>query len=54
MRFKKLLAQKKNRKIGIKFFVTDSNFLIPKSLQPAGIHRCYLKLRLFDLTEFIV
>ena len=48
MRFKKLLAQKKNRKIGNTFFVTDSNF------QPVGLHRCYFKLKLFDVTEFIV
>ena len=48
MRFKKLLAQKENRKIGNTFFVTDSNF------QSVGLHRCYIKLKLFDVTEFIV
>ena len=47
MRFKKLLAQKKNRKIDNTFFVT-ANF------QPVGLHRCYIKLKLFDVTEFTV
>ena len=35
-------------------FATNSNFLIPISLQPNGVHRWYFKLRLFDVTKFIV
>ena len=34
-------------------FVTTSNFLIPKSLQPDGVNLSYFKLIWFDLTEFI-
>ena len=34
-------------------FVTNSNFRIPISLQPAGVDVWYFKLSLFDLTEFI-
>ena len=35
-------------------FVTNSNYLIPISLQSDDINLCYFKLRLLDLTEFIV
>jgi len=35
-------------------FGTNSNILIPISLQPNGIKLWYFKLRLFSLTEFIV
>ena len=34
--------------------LTNSKFLIPISLQPAGVNFRYFKLRLFDLTELIV
>ena len=36
------------------FFVTNSNFLILASLQSDDVNLWYFKLRLFDLTEFIV
>ena len=32
----------------------NSNIKIPISLQPHGINLFYFKLRLFDLTDFIV
>ena len=35
-------------------FETNSDFLIHISLQPDGINLLYFKLRLFDLTDFIV
>ena len=35
-------------------FATNSNLLIPISLQPDVVNLWYFKLRLFDLTEFIV
>ena len=35
-------------------FATNLNFLIPISLHLDGVNRCYFKLRLFDLAEFIV
>ena len=35
-------------------FATISNFSIPTSLQPDGLNIWYIKLRLFDQTEFIV
>ena len=35
-------------------FATNSNFLIPISLQPGGVGLWHFKLRLFDLTEFKV
>ena len=35
-------------------FDTNSNFLIPISIQPNGVNLWYFKLRLFDLTDFIV
>ena len=35
-------------------FATNSNLLIPISLQPDGVGLYYFKLTLFDLTEFIV
>ena len=36
------------------FFVTNLKFSIPISLQPHGVNNWFFKLRLFDLTEFIV
>ena len=36
------------------FFETNSNFPIPKFVQQDGVHFWYFKLKLFDLTEFIV
>ena len=35
-------------------FATNSNFLIPISLQSDGVNLYYFKLRLSDITEFIV
>ena len=35
-------------------FGTNSNFLIPISLQPDGVGLRYFKLTLFDLTELVV
>ena len=35
-------------------FATNINVLIPISLHPDGLNLGYFKLRLFDLTEFIV
>ena len=35
-------------------FTTNSNFRFPLSLQPDGVHQRYFKLRLLNLTEFIV
>ena len=35
-------------------FATNSNFQIPISLHPDSVKRLYFKLRLFELTEFIV
>ena len=35
-------------------FATNSNFLIPKSVQPNSVNLRYFKLRFFDPTEFIV
>ena len=32
-------------------FATNSNFVIPISLQPDGVNLKYFKLTLFDLTE---
>jgi len=32
----------------------ESNFLIPISSQPDTVNLLYFKLKLFDLTEFIV
>ena len=34
--------------------VIESNFLIPISSQPDTVNLLYFKLKLFDLTEFIV
>ena len=44
-------------KIGLQrnwVYATSSNFLIPLSLQLDGVSLLYIKLRLFNLTEFIV
>ena len=35
-------------------FATNSDILIPISLQLDGVNRWYFKLRIFDLMEFIV
>ena len=35
-------------------FARNINFLIPKSMQHNFVNLLYYKLRLFDLTEFIV
>ena len=35
-------------------FATNSNFIIPIPVQPYGVNSWYFKLRLFDLTEFIL
>ena len=35
-------------------FATNFNFLIPIFFKPNGVNLWYFKLRLFDLTEFIV
>ena len=36
------------------FFETNSNFPIPKFVQQDGVHFWYFKLKLFDLTEFLI
>ena len=35
-------------------FCHKLNFLIPISSKPVGVNLCYLKLKLVDLTEFVV
>ena len=35
-------------------FASDLNVLLPSSLQPDGVNLCYFKLKILDLTEFIV
>ena len=35
-------------------FATNSNIIIPVSLQPNGVNLSYLEFQLFDLTKFLV
>ena len=46
---RKGLVQQKNW-----VFASNSDFLIPISLQTDGVNPWYFKLRSFDLTEFVV
>ena len=42
-----------NDDLEIEFLATNSNFLIPISLQPDGVNLRYYKLGLFDTAQFI-
>ena len=39
---------------GVESLPQTQNFRIPISMQPSGVKHRYFKLRLFNLTEFIV
>ena len=45
---------RKSKTKGIESFVASSNILTPIYCQPDGVNRLYFKLRLIDLTKFIL